>query len=138
MNDEPPCSNGASRVFHAGVGSMWDSEPLSQKPSAAVMWICFAELTGDTNPVHLDLAYARTTSFRAPVVHVCPGQRVDLSTARYPRMPGHGCVLLHQDIRFPVRKVKMAFAFIGGEVTVMMAEEERRTKVDTKNPSVTS
>uniref|UniRef100_A0A673ADQ9 MaoC-like domain-containing protein n=1 Tax=Sphaeramia orbicularis TaxID=375764 RepID=A0A673ADQ9_9TELE len=100
-----PCSNGASRVFHAGVGSMWDSEPLSQKPSAAVMWICFAELTGDTNPVHLDLAYARTTSFRAPVVHVCPGQRVDLSTARYPRMPGGS----------GPRQVVME-----GEVTVMM------------------
>lgn len=110
----------------------------------------FADLTGDTNPIHLDPAYARTTSFQAPVVH---GVLVNglISALLGTRMPGRGCILLHQDIRFPaplymdeevvaqaeVRKVKMAFAFIvvtcsvkdkvvmEGEVTVMMAEEER-------------
>lgn len=29
----------------------------------------FAEVTGDVNPVHLDPAYAATTSFRRPILH---------------------------------------------------------------------
>lgn len=105
----------------------------------------FATLTGDTNPLHLDAVYARTTSFQKPLVH---GILVNglVSAVIGTRMLGRGHVLLHQDISFPapvfigeeivatakVRKVKMSFAFLTvscsvrgkvvmeGEVTVMM------------------
>lgn len=134
-----PAASPPSRLLHVG------QEASLTKAFSAHDVELFAKLTGDTNPLHLDTVYARTTSFQKPVVH---GILVNglISAVIGTRMHGRGHVLLHQDIRFPapvfvneeivaratVRKIKMSFAFLTvscsvedkvvmeGEVTVMM------------------
>lgn len=134
-----PIAPPSSRLLHVG------QEASLTKAFSAQDVALFAKLTGDTNPLHLDPAYARTTSFQEPVVHGILLNGL-ISAVIGTRMLGCGHVLLHQDIRFPapvfigeevvatatVHKIKMSFAFLTvccsvkgkvvleGEVTVMM------------------
>ncbi len=70
----------------------------------------FAAVSGDTNPVHLDEAYAKTTPFGGRIAH-------GMLTASYisavlgAQLPGFGSIYVSQTLRFrrPVR--------IGDEVT---------------------
>jgi len=59
----------------------------------------FAELSGDDNPVHLDLAYAENTQFGQRIVH---GMLVSslITGVIGGILPGHGCIYLGQTLSF--------------------------------------
>ena len=64
----------------------------------------FAEVSGDNNPVHLDEAYAKTTTFGERIAHgMLSGAYI--SAILGTRLPGPGCIYLSQSLRFrrPVR-----------------------------------
>lgn len=84
----------------------------------------FAALSGDTNPLHLDEAYAQTTPFKGRVAH-------GMLTAAYisavlgTELPGPGAVYLSQSLNFkrPVR--------IGAAVTIRIRVEAIEAKTGT-------
>ncbi len=64
----------------------------------------FALLSGDSNPVHLDEAYAQTTRFKGRIVHgMLPVTFV--STVLGTKLPGAGAIFMGASFRFkaPVR-----------------------------------
>jgi 3-hydroxybutyryl-CoA dehydratase len=64
----------------------------------------FARVTGDTNPVHLDQAYAEKTQFKGKIAHGALSVGL-LSTVLGNILPGHGTIYLSHEIKFlaPVR-----------------------------------
>lgn len=64
----------------------------------------FAAVSGDTNPLHLDEAYARTTAFKGRIAHGMLGAGY-LSAILGNDLPGPGAVYLSQSLRFrrPIR-----------------------------------
>ena len=70
----------------------------------------FAALTGDTNPIHLNEAYAANTRFGGRIAHGLYTASL-ISAVLGTKLPGPGAVYLSQTIKF------RAPVFIGDEVT---------------------
>lgn len=66
--------------------------------------VAFADVSGDTNPVHMDEAFAAATPFKGRIAHGMLGASL-ISTVLGTRLPGPGCIYVSQDLRFkaPVR-----------------------------------
>ena len=64
----------------------------------------FAAVSGDTNPLHLDEAYAAKTPFKGRIAHGMLGASY-LSAVLGTELPGPGSVYLSQSLRFrrPIR-----------------------------------
>ena len=82
----------------------------------------FAEVSGDTNPVHLDEDYAKGTPFGGRIAHGMLSAAY-ISAVLGTKLPGPGAIYLSQSLRFrrPVR--------IGDEVTTQVtvkALDEKR------------
>lgn len=86
----------------------------------------FAAVTGDDNPVHLDEAFAKTTSFGGRIAHGMLSAGY-ISAVIGTKLPGSGAIYLEQSLRFrrPVR--------IGDEVTA----RAEITAIDTERARVT-
>jgi 3-hydroxybutyryl-CoA dehydratase len=88
----------------------------------------FGEVSGDTNPLHFDEDFARTTIFKGRIAHGVLSASY-ISTVRGTKMPGPGTIFLSLATRFkaPVR--------IGDEVTATCTvcevdAEKRRVTFD--------
>jgi 3-hydroxybutyryl-CoA dehydratase len=70
----------------------------------------YAEISGDTNPVHLDAAYAATTMFKERIAHGMLTAGF-ISAVFGTKLPGPGSIYVNQSLKFraPVK--------IGDEVT---------------------
>lgn len=73
----------------------------------------FAQVTGDSNPVHLDDDYAATTSFGKTIAHGMLTAGF-ISAAIGTKLPGPGCIYLEQSLKF------RAPVFIGDTVTTRL------------------
>ena len=64
----------------------------------------FAEVTGDSNPLHFDAGFAATTVFGAPIAHGILSAGY-ISAVIGTRLPGPGTIYLSQQLKFraPVR-----------------------------------
>jgi len=59
----------------------------------------FAEVSGDTNPVHLDAEYAAGTMFKERIAHGMLSASF-ISTVLGTKMPGPGAIYLSQTLKF--------------------------------------
>ncbi len=59
----------------------------------------FAEVSGDTNPVHLDAAYAAGTVFKERIAHGMLGAGF-ISAVLGTKLPGPGAIYLSQSLKF--------------------------------------
>jgi 3-hydroxybutyryl-CoA dehydratase len=86
----------------------------------------FAQVTGDTNPVHLDDAYAAKTPFKTRIAHGMLSAGF-ISAVLGTKLPGPGAIYLSQSLKFkaPVR--------IGDHVTTRVVV----TAIDTARRRVT-
>ena len=61
--------------------------------------IKFAQLSGDTNPIHLDKEYAKKTIFKRTIIHGYLGSAV-FSKVLGTMFPGEGTIYLSQNLKF--------------------------------------
>ena len=61
--------------------------------------LCFSEISGDTNPVHLDDDYARATRFGGRIAHGMLSASL-ISAVIGTKLPGTGAIYLSQNLRF--------------------------------------
>ncbi|XP_071504672.1 (R)-specific enoyl-CoA hydratase-like [Diadema antillarum] len=80
----------------------------------------FAEISGDTNPLHIDAQYAAATRYGQRVVHgvLLTGLA---SSVLGTKLPGHGTVVVSLSCEFPKP------AFIGEEITAEATVTEIRS-----------
>lgn len=72
--------------------------------------VLFAGVTGDLNPVHVDVEFAKNTMFKQRIAHGMLSAGF-ISTVFGTRLPGPGCIYVSQSVRF------RAPVFIGATVT---------------------
>jgi len=99
MSDEvtAPVHSMAPPVVHP-LPAVGETASLSKTVSEADV-ISFAALSLDTNPVHLDEAYAETTRFKGRIAHGMLSASV-VSAVLGTRLPGPGTVYLSQSLAF--------------------------------------
>jgi len=91
--------------------------------------VLFAGVSGDTNPVHINEEYAKTTFFKGRIAHGMLGAAY-ISTVLGTRMPGPGVIYISQNLRFrgPIRAGDTVTARV---VVAEIVLEKRRALMNT-------
>ncbi len=89
----------------------------------------FAEVSGDNNPVHLDDAYARTTTFGERIAHGMLSAAY-ISAILGTRLPGPGAIYLSQSLRFR-RPVKIGDLVVARATVTALDEAKGRVTLET-------
>ncbi len=86
--------------------------------------LLFSAVSGDTNPVHLDEEFARTTAFEGRVAHGMLTASL-FSTLVGTKLPGPGCMYMSQTLKFlaPVRAGDTVFARV--TVRELLSDKDR-------------
>ncbi len=86
----------------------------------------YAEISGDTNPVHLDEAYAATTMFKTRIAHGLLSAGY-ISAVFGTKLPGAGAIYVTQSFKFkaPVRIGDVVTAHV--EITALNPEKKLAT-----------
>ncbi len=90
----------------------------------------FSGVSGDTNPMHLNEEFAKTTPFGGCIVHGMLTASL-ISAAIGTKLPGPGCIYMSQTLKFmsPVRVGDTVYAI----VTIReLMPEKKRVLLDTK------
>lgn len=90
----------------------------------------FTGVSGDTNPMHLNEEYAKSTAFGGIIVHGMLTASL-ISAAIGTKLPGPGCIYMSQSLKFlaPVRVGDTVYA----TVTVKeLIPEKQRVVMDTR------
>ena len=86
----------------------------------------FIEVSGDTNPLHSDTAYAARTRFKRPIAHGMIGASFISAAIATTLQPGAVMVYLSQDLQF------RAPVYVGDVLTVVLtvkAADSKRSRV---------
>ncbi len=98
------------------------------KTVTALDVVAFAQLSGDTNPQHLDPDFAAITIFEEPIAH-------GILTASYvsavlgTKLPGPGCIFVSMDFRF-LAPVRINDKVVARAEIVELIPEKRRAIMD--------
>ncbi len=90
----------------------------------------FVEMTGDDNPLHVDRAYAESTSFKDIVVHGMLGASF-ISTVIGTKLPGTGALWVSQNMEF-LLPVRLGDVLTISATVVKKYERERLLELDTR------
>ena len=83
----------------------------------------FSEVSGDTNPVHLDEGYAKQTIFQGRIAHgMLSGALISAVLAN--DLPGNGTIYLSQSFRF-LKPVRLGDS-LTATVTVTSLDQKKR------------
>lgn len=90
----------------------------------------FSGVSGDTNPMHLNEEYARTTPFGRCIVHGFLTASL-LSTVIGTRLPGPGCLYVSQNLQFKA-PVYVGDTVYAKAIVTSLIPEKRRAVLQTQ------
>lgn len=91
--------------------------------------VSFAEVSGDTNPMHLDDDFASETLFRSRIAHGMLTASL-ISTIIGTLLPGPGCIYLGQNLKF-LRPVRIGDTVLARVVIEALIPEKKRAALRT-------